>query len=252
MASYFVTGSSRGLGLAIAGLLASKPVADVGKVFASARSETTSLKELVAKSSGRVEFVQLDITSQESATEAASHVTQSLDGKGLDVLINNAGVMNYTADGITAMSDLDETFKINVTGVHYVTTAFLPLLEKGQLKKIINISTTLGSIGLSKTYAQMPVPSYKISKAALNMLTVQYALSLADKGFTVVAISPGWIQTDLGGTGADLTIEQGSNATADIIFRVKKEDNGKFLNVHVPGWEKAEGINQYDGGCPPW
>ncbi|KAL1638693.1 hypothetical protein SLS58_008725 [Diplodia intermedia] len=252
MASYFISGSSRGLGLAIAGLLASKPGAEVGKVFASARSETAALQQLIAKSDGRVEYVQLDVTSQESAKKAADQVAQSLNGKGLDVLINNAGVLNLTVDGITAMTDLDETFKINVTGVHYVTSAFIPLLEKGQLKKVVNISTTLGSIGSAATYASMPVPSYKISKAALNMLTVQYAFSFADKGFTFVALSPGWIKTDLGGEAADLTIEQGSNAAADVIFRVGKEDNGKFFNVHVAGWEKAEGINQYDGGCPPW
>ncbi|KAL0263381.1 hypothetical protein SLS55_002361 [Diplodia seriata] len=252
MASYLITGSSRGLGLAIAGLIASKPSSEVSKVFASARSETDGIKKLVSESNGRVEFVQLDVTSEESAKKAASTVEQSLGGKGLDVIINNAGVMNYTPNGIETMTDLDETFKINVTSVHYVTSAFLPLLKKGNLKKVVNISTTLGSIGKAPTYALFPVPAYKVSKAALNMLTVQYSQSFASEGFTFVAVSPGWVQTDLGGSTADLTIEQGSKAVTDIVFRVGKEETGKFFNIHVPGWEHAEGINQYDGANPPW
>ncbi|KAF2197873.1 short-chain dehydrogenase-like protein [Delitschia confertaspora ATCC 74209] len=250
MATYLITGSSRGLGLALASIFASKP--DVSKVFAAARSQSDGIKTLIANSNGKVEFVQLDVTSQESAKKAAAQVEQSLAGKGLDVLINNAGCMPYTPDGIETMNDLDETFKINVTSVHYVTAAFLPLLKKGSLKKVANISTTLGSISKATTYSVFPVPAYKVSKTALNMLTVQYSLSFAKEGFTFVAVSPGWVQTDLGGPSADLTIEQGSNAVSDIVLRVTKEDTGKFFNIHVPGWEHAEGLNQYAGENVPW
>ncbi|KAF2138181.1 uncharacterized protein K452DRAFT_235146 [Aplosporella prunicola CBS 121167] len=250
MTTYLVTGASRGLGLAIAEILVNKT--DTSKVFAAARSESAGIKKLASETSGRVEFVQLDITSEESAKNAASQVEQSLNGKGLDVLVNNAGIMNYTPNGIDTMNDLDETFKINVTGVHYVTSALLPLLRKGSLKKVINISTTLGSIAMAPTYSVFPVPAYKVSKAALNMLTVQYAQSLADEGFVIVAIAPGWVQTDLGGEAADLTIEQSTKSITDILARVDAKDNAKFFNVHVPGWEHADGLNQYDGACPPW
>lgn len=94
MASYLITGSSRGIGLAVAALLASKPSPEVSKVFASARSNTDSLREIIAEYAGRVEYVQLDVTSEESVKEAARHVEKSLDGRGLDVLINNAGIMS--------------------------------------------------------------------------------------------------------------------------------------------------------------
>lgn len=60
------------------------------------------------------------------------------------------------------------------------------------------------------------------------------------------------MQTDLGGAQADLTIEQGSNAVKNVVLRVSKEDTGKFFNIHVPGWEHAEGLNQYAGENPPW
>lgn len=103
MSSYFITGSSRGIGLAIVQLFASKPSAEISKVFASARSETDDIKKLVAESNGRVEFVQLDVTSEESVKKAASHVEQSLNGKGLDVVINNAGILNVTPNGVETM-----------------------------------------------------------------------------------------------------------------------------------------------------
>jgi NAD(P)-dependent dehydrogenase (short-subunit alcohol dehydrogenase family) len=143
MTTYLITGSSRGLGLALASLFASTP--DVSKVFASARSESDGIKNLVASSNGKVEFVELDVTSVDSMREATTQVEKCLSGKGLDVLINNAGFMHSTPNGIETMDDLDENFKTHVTGVHYVTAAFLPLLRKGVQKKVINMYAHLNS-----------------------------------------------------------------------------------------------------------
>jgi len=95
---------------------------------------------------------------------------------------------------------LEKTLDTNVIAVHKVTSAFLPLLSKGNAKKIINISSTLGSMAEKDYSALAPFPSYKISKAALNMLTVQYSMELGPKGFIVLCLSPGWLQTDLGGS----------------------------------------------------
>lgn len=104
MASYFITGTSRGVGLKLAEILAAKPASEVSVVFAAARTETQALKDLASKSDGRIQIVSIDITSEQSVKQAASKVEQSLGNKGLDVLINNAGVMNYTPDGIETMS----------------------------------------------------------------------------------------------------------------------------------------------------
>ncbi|CAG8928618.1 unnamed protein product [Penicillium salamii] len=252
MASYFITGTSRGVGLKLTEILATKPASEVSVVFAAARTETQALKDLASKSDGRIEIVSIDITSEQSVKQAASKVEQSLGDKGLDVLINNAGIMNYTPDGIETMTDLESSFTTNVTSAHLVTSALLPLLKKGNLKKVANVSTTLGSIGMASTYSLFPVPAYKVSKAALNMLTVQYAQSFADQGFSIFCLSPGWVQTDLGGASADLTIDQSANAVLDVVFRADKQANGKFFNIRVDGWEKAEGLNQYDGAEPSW
>jgi|SRR5690242_4131728 len=108
MASYLVTGSSRGIGLAYIQALVRKDVSEVSKIFAAARSQTAALEALIAESGRRIEFVALEVTSEESAREAATHVEKALGGKGLDVLINNAGVGSYTEGGIENMCVLHD------------------------------------------------------------------------------------------------------------------------------------------------
>ncbi|KAI1410012.1 NAD(P)-binding protein [Hypoxylon sp. FL1857] len=253
MASFLITGASRGFGLALARLLASLPASDVSKVFASAREDSTALNDLAKESPGRVIVVRLDVTNEASIKQAAVEVERQLEGKGLDVLINNAGVCEYAPDGVKSMDNLEESITINVLGAHWVTRAFLPLLQKGTLKKVANISTTLASITLARDAHYFPAPAYKISKAAMNSLTVQYALDHEKEGFTFMALCPGWMKTDLGGGDmADLTPEEAAKASLDIILRPGQELNGKMPKVHIKGWENAPGRNQYDGTNVPW
>lgn len=103
MSSFLVTGASRGIGLSIVRHLVARPASEVATVFASARNQSTALAAIIAEAQGRVEYVELDVTSQDSAATACAAVTGSLRGSGLDVLINNAGVMPYTSGGIKNM-----------------------------------------------------------------------------------------------------------------------------------------------------
>lgn len=137
-------------------------------------------------------------------------------------------------------------------GAHVTTSAFLPLLRLGTQKRVINVSTTLGSLAMAPRYAVFPVPAYKVAKAALSMLTVQQSLVYGKEGFTVLALSPGWVRTDLGGEQADLGAEESANAVLDVVREKGPESNGKFFNIRVKGWEEAEGLNQYDGAEVPW
>lgn len=104
MASYFITGTSRGIGLQLTASLASRPSSEVYKVFAAARKQSDELKKLIEGSNGRVQFVPIEVTSPQSVKEAAQMAEKSLNGQGLDYLINNAGIMNTTPNGIVDMS----------------------------------------------------------------------------------------------------------------------------------------------------
>ncbi|RAQ71893.1 hypothetical protein COH21_012706 [Aspergillus flavus] len=283
MRSYLVTGCSRGIGLELTRQLANSE--DDALIFASARSRNNlKFQELLGQHQERIVYVPLDVTDQVSIKNAVDTVTSKLDGRGLDVLINNAGVMSngpieemyasspypvplafrdrlalvYLAHLSAVLTqsalrdDLEDAFRTNVLGVHNLTRAVLPLMRKGTEKKILNISTTLGSISKQLVNHHVATPSYKITKAALNMLTVVYANELEKEGFTVFCVSPGWLKTDLGSENADLPVDVGVTSVRDILHRTGKDGNGRFFNIHVPGWENAPGMNQYDGKEVPW
>lgn len=252
MSSVLITGSSRGLGLELVKQMLALPSATIGTIYATSRTATPpdALSRLITSSNNRVKHVQLDVTESPSISAAADQIFQLSEGRGLDILINNAGTQSERNGPISAMSqtDLESTMRINVTGVHLVTTAFLPLLNAGRIKKIANISSTLGSIADSSKSSMAAVPAYKISKAALNMLTVQYAAELAANDFTVFAISPGWLQTDLGGEYAHLRPEQGAREVVRIVLEATpQKDNGVFRDIRVDGFGGL-----YSGVNPPW
>lgn len=251
MASYLITGTSKGLGLELARQLASLPVSEVSKIFAAARSHSPRLEKLAKNFPNRVVIINLDVTNEGSIKQAVAEVESNLGDMGLDVLINNAGICEYSPSGVHTMDNLASSFTTNVLGVHWVSKAFIPLLQKGTTKKIINISSTIGSITLSRNVHLFPAPSYKITKAALNSLTVQYALDYEKEGFTIFALAPGWLRTDQGGSGADLSVNQGARASLEKILGANKGENGKFLKIYI-GWETGEWMNQYDGFDAPW
>jgi len=253
MATVLVTGASRGIGLELVRQLVTLSTSQASTIFALSRSEPAGpFGQLLAEHAERVIHVRASVTSLSELENAVRHVKQKLDGRGLDILVNNAGVASYSPDGIqTCTSEqLMTTFEANVIGVQCVTTAFLPLLEAGTLKRVINVSSTLSSITLASKFKPVPSHAYKVSKAALNMLNAQWAVAYAEAGFTFLLVSPGWLQTDLGGKDADLPVETGVSELKRIILQADSSQNGKFLNIHVPGQEESWG--QYDGKEVAW
>jgi NAD(P)-dependent dehydrogenase (short-subunit alcohol dehydrogenase family) len=103
MASYLITGCSRGLGLALTSHLLTFPSTEVGTVIATSRTEAPALNDIVLKSGGRVKYIQLDATNESSIQGAVVEAENILGEKGLDVLINNAGILRFALDGITSM-----------------------------------------------------------------------------------------------------------------------------------------------------
>jgi NAD(P)-dependent dehydrogenase (short-subunit alcohol dehydrogenase family) len=138
MSSYFLTGSSSGLGLAIVTQLASLPKLKVSYIFATARTKSLALSNLCDQHPGRVIFISLDVTDNVSCEKAASKVQQIVGEKGLDVLINNAGV--NPRDDAERMDDLEVTLNSNVIGVRNVTRALIGSLRMGkEKKKVVNM-----------------------------------------------------------------------------------------------------------------
>jgi NAD(P)-dependent dehydrogenase (short-subunit alcohol dehydrogenase family) len=247
MASYLITGCSRGLGLELTKLLSSSSA--VSTIFATARSLTPALQDLVNSSNGRIHFVPLDVAKDDSIAAAVQEVTQILGAdRGLDVLINNAGIQILEKDGIAHMHALEETLNVNVVAVHKVSSAFLPLLSRSsaQKKLLVVVTSGLASMTNKDYFAAAPFPSYKVSKAAVNMLTLQYSMELGPKGFIVFAVTPGWLRTDMGGPHADLEPVVGARQFVDILQKATPADNGSFRQIYV------EGSKQYDGRNFPW
>lgn len=136
MTSYLITGANRGLGLSLVTNLSSHPNA---LIFAAARCSSPELQRLIDNSGRKIVFLNVEVTKPASIAAAVEVVQKRLDGRGLEVLINNAGMQPYTPGGTPAMEDLNEVLDVNVTSVHRMIAAFLPLLRKGKEKKVVNM-----------------------------------------------------------------------------------------------------------------
>jgi NAD(P)-dependent dehydrogenase (short-subunit alcohol dehydrogenase family) len=219
-----VTGANRGLGLEFVQQLVAKGY----EVIGTARSpdKATELKATGA----RVE--QLDVADPQSVASLANR----LDGKPIDILINNAGMLNRS-DSTMETLDFDvmeRSFQVNSLGPLRVAQALLPNLQAGAGKTIVSITSRLGSIELSTG----GLYSYRTSKTALNQINKIMSSELASQGFTCVVMHPGWVKTDMGGANATLTKSESITGMLAVIENLTTASTGKFFN--------------YDGEELPW
>jgi NAD(P)-dependent dehydrogenase (short-subunit alcohol dehydrogenase family) len=225
-----VTGANKGIGLE-----ACRQLAQLGHhVILSARSAERGEKavEDLAADGLKVEFLLLDTADEASILRAARELKKRITA--LHVLINNAAILD-TWEGtiLTAKaSDLRDTFATNVIGPVLLTQALLPLLEAGKPARVINVSSRLGSVqDMTDGWA-----GYGISKAALNAATRKLALALAPHGISVNAASPGWVRTDMGGEGANLSVAHGARNIIRLVTDVPHSLTNHFLeeNGEIP------------------
>ncbi len=198
-----VTGGNRGLGLATARLLGKAGAT----VVLAARDDVRSKQAVLELRAEGIwaSAVALDVEDPESVQEAAARVTREF-GR-LDILVNNAGILpEATSPEQDQPLDLElfrRTFQTNVLGAVAVTQAFLPLLMRSDSGRIVNVSSTMGSLNdqldPASPYFGLVVPAYQASKAALNAVTIALSKKLADAPLKVNSVCPGWVQTDLGG-----------------------------------------------------
>jgi len=139
MSSYLVTGAGRGLGFQFVQLLSKRPMSEVSIVIATVRgSIPNELQQVCDESQGRVVVIHLVPTDTSSIAQAVEIVKQKLAGHGLDILINNAGMME-ASESVELMDNLRRTLELNVESVHNITSALLPLLRQGTQKKVLNL-----------------------------------------------------------------------------------------------------------------
>lgn len=143
MATYVITGTSKGIGLELTRQLSELPESDVKKVFAISRSQPSqALEDLIQGSNGRVVSVIASVCDSESVKRAADNIQCHVGTEGVDVLVNNAGVAGVTPGGSVVdmeTEQMERCFDTNVIGPHRMIAVFMPLLSQGREKKVINM-----------------------------------------------------------------------------------------------------------------
>ena len=220
----FISGANRGIGFG----LTLEMVQHGCKVAAGYRDETKSTKLLAeAKKHENILPVKVDVTIEDDL----SHLYQFIDNQfgHLNILVNSAGVNIREPAQINELNweDLSRSLAVNVGGPLMTSKTLYPLFQKGKEKKIINISSQMGSIQLTGGGAT----PYRVSKAALNMLTRNQAIEYKRDGIAVVILHPGWVKTDMGGSAAPLTVAESVRKIFQIIEMISLANTGEFISV---------------------
>ena len=220
MKNIFITGGNRGIGKGLV-----EEFSKDNNVIFSARS--TEKAQLIIDTLGgeNIDYVIMDVGDSESVQKGVKNLKSRISS--VDVLINNAGILipglKHKIDAINTDNDsIMETFNINTVGALRVCKALIPLMPPKS--KIINISSGMGQMEGMGTGSL----AYRLSKSALNALTIVLSQELMAKSIKVNAICPGWVQTDMGGYEASLTVKE----SAESIKKFTLSDNfpnGKFL-----------------------
>ena len=227
-----VTGANQGIGLETARQLAQQGVT----VLIGARNETSGQeaeRQLQAKGLD-VRFIHLDVTDQNTIDQAAKNIETTF-GK-LDILVNNAGI-NSPQDGelsTVTEATLREVFGTNFFGTFRVTQAVLPLLKKAEAARIVNVSSSLGSLTLASEPGTVewstPLLAYNASKAAMNALTVRLAAELHDTAIKVNSANPGYTASNLNNFQGTQTLEEGAVASVRLALLPDDGPNSSFFS----------------------
>lgn len=230
-----ITGANRGIGFEVARRLGTTGII----ILAGARDQTKAhaAAERLKNAGIQAHPIEIDVDNETSVAAAAKKTGE--DFGRIDILVNNAGINIEagTRPKDLSLDALRQTFETNVFGAFLTTKHFVPLLKKSRAPRIINVSSSLGSLSSMSDPAYSAYganfAAYNASKAALNALTVVFAKDLAKDRITVNSVCPGWVKTELGGDNAPRSVEQG----AEIIVTLALSGNpptGTFSNDAGP------------------
>jgi NAD(P)-dependent dehydrogenase (short-subunit alcohol dehydrogenase family) len=220
-----VTGATKGIGLEIVRQLAAKQ----WQVFLTGRSPE-AVKQAAGSLGASVAPILLDVTKPETLDAAVQTVARQAGH--LDVLVNNAGILDHDDDSIFDLQPerLRRMFETNTIGPLLVTQAFLPLLRKSPSSRIINVSSGAGQLTDMDAWA----PAYSISKTALNGVTGKLAAALKAENIAVNSVCPGWVRTDMGGSEAPRSVEQGADTIVWLATEAPQSLTGQFVKDRKP------------------
>jgi NAD(P)-dependent dehydrogenase (short-subunit alcohol dehydrogenase family) len=214
MKTVLITGAYRGLGYEVARQLSSRG----WEVILTARNKEKGTAA-ASKLKG-AKFLELDITNDGSLARAVKQVPK------LDVLINNAAIIvDGDQDILTIQPEVvGRTIETNALGALRVTQAFLPLLMKSPAGRIVNVSSGAGQLSDMGTWS----PAYATSKTTLNAITCLFAAALKDRGIAVNSVCPGWCRTEMGGSNAPRSVEEGASGIAWLAADAPQDKTGLF------------------------
>lgn len=232
-----VTGANRGIGLEFVRQL----LARGDHVVAACRhpGKASALNTLAGEHPGRLHVLPLDVADAKSRASLLHDLPLVLGDDGrIDLLLNNAGVLHSGERfGHVEQAMLDDSLRTNAIGPFLLAQALVPLLcdvapghadDTGSPRTVIaNISSQLGSIANTTRFG---TPSYAISKAAQNMASVLLARALAERGIVVLALHPGWVQTEMGGAQAQVTPADAAAGLLRVIDAATPAQSGTFLD----------------------
>ena len=226
-----VTGANRGLGLEFVRQYAG----DGWKAWAACRSPKSAkeLKALQTQHADGISILSLDVTDADSIRSAAAQ----LRGEPIDLLLNNAGVGSPPAQKIGSLdyAAWARVIDANVLGPARVIEAFVGNVAKGGGKRIVTLTSRMGSIADNSSGGSY---AYRSSKAGVNAVMKSFSIDLAPRGITCVVVHPGWVRTDMGGANGKLAPAESVKALRALIASLKAKDTGKFFD--------------YDGSELPW
>jgi NAD(P)-dependent dehydrogenase (short-subunit alcohol dehydrogenase family) len=219
-----VTGANKGIGLEIVRQLAQKEF----RVFLTARDRQRGEEAIqkLQQDGLSAQFLQLDVADETSIDQLAKELALQIEH--LDVLVNNAGILLDASNA--SILDVEpatilQTLQTNTLGPLRLIQKLVPLLAKSDAGKVINVSSGGGQLTDMGDWA----PAYSLSKTALNAVTGMMAAALKDKHIVVNSICPGWVRTDMGGSGASRSVEQGADTVTWLATEAPADLTSKFL-----------------------
>ena len=225
MPTVLITGANRGIGLEF-----TRQYAEAGwQVHACSRhTDADALHRLADEHGENIRLHQLDVSDHSQIAQLA----KQLAGMPIDVLLNNAGI--YPGGNTETFGSIDydawvKAFRVNTMAPLKMAESFAENVTRSSEKKIVNITSKMGSIDDNTSGGYY---LYRSSKTALNMVVKSLSLDLAPRGITTIVLHPGWVQTDMGGSNAPTPPERSVAGMRRVIAGLSLKDSGKFYDFN--------------------